>query len=479
MCNNIYVRVNNQQSINENMTDNSSATEHISINEGKYLEELLNLLKIPSVSTQPRHKPDIIRTAKFIQSRLDSLNFETQIIDTQLHPVVFAEYKVSPNLPTILIYGHYDVQPAEPFNLWENPPFEPIVKQEHIFARGASDDKGQLYAHVCAADCILKTTGTLPVNLKFVFEGAEEMGSLHFPKFVKDHKELLSSDVVIVSDSDMIAPNTPTISYAVRGLVYATVKITTAKIDLHSGIYGGGVPNAINTLARIITKMKDSKGNILINGFYDDVDELTLSEIDKMAKVPFNTELWLNNATVKSQFGEPKYTLLQRIWARPTLDCNGIIGGYTEEGSKTIIPAEATAKISCRLVPKQKPDEIAKKIETFIENVTPSYADVEITWHNNGDGSVTDIESSAVKSVAKALSYVFDKKTIYVRSGGSIPAVPAMENHLKTPVILVGFGDETDRKHAPNEKFAVRNFYIAIRSSVAILNELRNINKLH
>jgi acetylornithine deacetylase/succinyl-diaminopimelate desuccinylase-like protein len=443
--------------------------DYLRANQQRHLSELLDFVRIPSVSTDSGRQGEVRRAAEFVASKLTELGFEAQRFETPRHPVVVARYRVSDSAPTVLVYGHYDVQPPEPLALWTSPPFEPVVENGLIVARGASDDKGQLYAHIKGAEALLATTGTLPVNLTFVIEGEEEIGSPNLTPFIEAHRELLAADIVLISDGAMVAPDTPTITYGLRGLAYVEVVVRGAGRDLHSGAYGGGAPNAINALAKIIARLHDEQGCVTVPGFYDAVLELTDTEREAFRQVPFDEAHFKREAGLTATPGELGYTLLERLWARPTLDCNGIGGGFQGEGAKTVIAAEARAKISCRLVPNQDPHDIAAKLAAHLKNLAPPGVEVAVTELHGALPALTPLEAPAVKAAAQALAAVFGRPTVFARTGGTIPVVSTIQELLGAQVVMVGLGLESDKAHSPNEKFDLVNYYRGIEASTALL----------
>lgn len=443
-------------------------------NQDRQLDELLELLKIASISTSLEHKADVAAAASFIAEQLEELDFKTEVHATRGHPIVTAEYYVDETLPTVLIYGHYDVQPVDPISEWENPPFEPTIVNGDIYARGSSDDKGQIFAHIKSLEALIEANGSLPLNVKFIIEGEEEIGSPNLVPFIKENRELLACDVVIISDSAMIAPNTPTITYGLKGLAYVEVEVTTASRDLHSGAYGGAVANPISVLAKMIAQLHDKNGRITVPGFYDNVLEISEEEKEAFKRVPFDEKQFTDEIDLKGTPGEAGYTVLERIWARPTLDCNGIWGGFQGDGAKTVIPAKAGAKISCRLVANQDHREISKKLIKYLKELAPDYASVKLTDLHGAKASLSPLNSRAVKLTAIALEKAFAKEVVFARTGGSIPIVNDFQEQLESDVVLVGFGLENDGAHSPNEKFAIENFYSGIKASVAVLLELKN-----
>ncbi len=441
-------------------------------NKERQLNELIELLKIPSVSTDVNHNDDLVRAANYLINQLDDLGFATELRATAGHPIVLANYIVDKSLPTVLIYGHYDVQPVDPISEWSNPPFEPTIKDGKIFARGSSDDKGQIFAHIKAVEALIKTTDTLPVNVKFLIEGEEEIGSPNLGPFLIQEKENLACELVLISDSAMIAPDTPTITYGLKGLAYIELEVIAANRDLHSGAYGGGVPNPINVLAKMIASLHDENGKITVPGFYDDVIEISVQEKAAFEKVPFDEKEFAEEIALKGTPGEAGYTVLERIWARPTLDVNGIKGGFQGEGAKTVIASKASAKISCRLVSNQDPKDITKKLIKHLEDIAPSYVSIKAIDLHGAKTALSPLDSKAVKLTAKALEKAFGKEVIFARTGGSIPIVNNFQEELGVDVVLVGFGLENDGAHSPNEKFELSNYYSAINASTEILTEL-------
>ena len=441
-------------------------------NKERQLNELIELLKIPSVSTDVNHNDDLVRAANYLINQLDDLGFATELRATAGHPIVLANYIVDKSLPTVLIYGHYDVQPVDPISEWSNPPFEPTIKDGKIFARGSSDDKGQIFAHIKAVEALIKTTDTLPVNVKFLIEGEEEIGSPNLGPFLIQEKENLACELVLISDSAMIAPDTPTITYGLKGLAYIELEVIAANRDLHSGAYGGGVPNPINVLAKMIASLHDENGKITVPGFYDDVIEISSQEKAAFEKVPFDEKEFAEEIALKGTPGEAGYTVLERIWARPTLDVNGIKGGFQGEGAKTVIASKASAKISCRLVSNQDPKDITKKLIKHLEDIAPSYVSIKAIDLHGAKTALSPLDSKAVKLTAKALEKAFGKEVIFARTGGSIPIVNNFQEELGVDVVLVGFGLENDGAHSPNEKFELSNYYSAINASTEILTEL-------
>lgn len=452
----------------------STLDAYLSEHEDRHLQEFFELLRIPSISTDPAHTGDVRRAARFLVNQFNDLGIEAELCDTEGHPIVYAQSLQAPGKPTVLFYGHYDVQPADPIELWDSPPFEPTVRDGAIYARGASDDKGQVFAHIKALEAIVKTEGKLPINLKFVIEGEEESGSSSLDPFLATNKERLEADVVVVSDTGMLDPQTPVICYGLRGLAYHQINVQGPSRDLHSGLYGGTVDNPINALCHIVSRLKDENGVIQIPGFYDDVLDLTESDREEFAKVPFDEEGFLGEADAVA-FGEPGYSTMERRGGRPTLDVNGMWGGYTGEGAKTVLPAKAHAKVSMRLVPNQDPKSIAKKFETYVREIAPPTVKVDIESMHGAQPSITDRTSAHVQAAVRAISKVFGKPPVFTRGGGSIPVVASFKNILGLDTILAGFALPDDRIHSPNEKFELNSFRAAARFGVRVWHELAKI----
>jgi acetylornithine deacetylase/succinyl-diaminopimelate desuccinylase-like protein len=448
------------------------ALEYARANQDRFLAELKEFLSIPSVSTQPQHKPDIERAAAWLRDKLLAAGFlRVEVMPTLGHPVVYAEWLAAgPEAPTILIYGHYDVQPPDPLELWDTPPFEPTVVGDDIFCRGAADDKGQLYAHVKAVETLKETAGTLPINVKCLFEGEEESGSPSLEPFIREHTGLLAADVAVISDTHILGKDMPSIVYALRGLAYVEVEVTGPDHDLHSGSYGGAVHNPINALCAMIARLQDEDGHITIPGFYDKVRELDPEERAELAKVPFEREAWLQEAGVKSDWGEPAYTIVERTTARPTLDVNGIWGGYTQPGAKTVLPSKAFAKISMRLVPDQEPAEIAGLLRKTLTGIASPTVDVEVRGLTDGEGAIVRRDNPAMKAASRAYAETFGREPVFTREGGSIPVVATFQKVLGIETILMGFGLPDDRLHSPNEKFHLPNFYKGIETIIRFMN---------
>ena len=440
----------------------------------KQLEELEELLSIPSISTQPQHKGDIAHAAGWLADHLLAIGMtRAQVMPTSGHPIVFAEWLgAGKDKPTVLIYGHYDVQPAEPYELWHTQPFKPEVRGHNLYARGASDDKGQFFMHVKAVESYLRTSGKLPVNVKFIIEGEEEIGGPNLDPFIEQNAGLLASSVALISDTGMPGPDLPALTYALRGLCYMELEVTSPKRDLHSGSFGGAVYNPIQALSEIIVRLKDERGHILIPGFYDRVRPLDDEERRVLAEAPFDEAAFRAEAGIPSTWGERGYTVLEQITARPTLDCNGIWGGYTGEGSKTVLPSKASAKISMRLVPDQDHEEIGKLFRDYVTKIAPPQVKIDVRGMQGGRPALVERNSPAIRAAATALERAFGRKPVFVREGGSIPVVTTFKSVLGVPTVLMGFGLSDDNLHSPNEKFYLPNFYRGIQASIHFLDEL-------
>lgn len=430
----------------------------------RFLDELLDLLRIPSVSAKSEHKEDMRKCAEAVKQRLLEAGADSATIyETEGHPLVYAEKIIDPAKPTVLVYGHYDVQPPEPLELWKSGPFDPTIVDGKIFARGSCDDKGQFYMHVKALETLVKTN-SLQHNIKFCIEGEEEVGSPNLGKFVASHKELLKADCILISDSAMISLDTPSIDIGVRGLSYIEVEVTGPNRDLHSGVYGGAVANPITILAKMIASLHDENNHISIPGFYDDVVVATTEERALMARAPYNEEAFKADLGVKALWGEAGFTTNERTGIRPTLELNGIWGGYTGEGAKTVLPSKAFAKISARLVPNQDSHKITDLLISHLEKIAPDYVTVKAALHHGGEPYMTPIDSTAYKAAAKAMETTFGKTPIPVRGGGSIPICALFEKELGIKIVFMGFGLDSDNLHSPNEKFDIANFYKGIET---------------
>jgi acetylornithine deacetylase/succinyl-diaminopimelate desuccinylase-like protein len=451
----------------------SQVSAYIDSNKEKFKDELFELLRIPSVSTDSSHKDDVREAASFLKNQLDGFELDrTEVFETDGNPIVYGELITDETKPTVLVYGHYDVQPPDPLDLWETEPFEPTVRDGDIYARGASDDKGQSFTHLKALEAYRKSDTDFPVNIKFILEGEEEIGSPHLVPFIKEHKDLLECDMVLISDTSMFAKDTPSITYGLRGLAYMEMEVTGPNRDLHSGVYGGAVENPANALCEIIAKLKDEDGVIQIDGFYDDVNPLSDEDREAYQKLPFDKEEYKNNLGLKNLNGEKGYSTLERATARPTLDVNGLWSGYQGEGAKTVLPSKAGAKVSMRLVPDQDPKKIAHLFKKHVESLAPDTVSIEVTEHHGGHPAETDLSFYGLNAAAKAFEEVYGKEPLFSREGGSIPIVADFEKVLGAQSILMGFGLNSDAIHSPNEKFALKDFYRGIQTSATFFKLL-------
>ena len=440
----------------------------------RFLDELKEFLTIPSVSTQPRRKTDVARAASWLRDKLLAAGFpKATVMPTAGHPVVYAEWMAAgPEAPTVLVYGHYDVQPPDPLDEWHTPPFEPTVVGEDLFARGGSDDKGQLYIHVKAIESFSQTAGTPPVNVRCIFEGEEEIGSPSLKPFIRENKSLLAADVALISDTHIPSKDQPGIIYGLRGISYLEIEVTGPGHDLHSGGYGGAVHNPINALCAMIASLQDEHGRITIPGFYDDVRDLDPEERAELAKIPFDRQAWLAETGVTIDWGEPEYTILERTTARPTLDVNGIWGGYIEAGAKTVLPGKAHAKVSMRLVPDQNPAKISRLVAAHLRAIAPPTVRVDVQGLHGGEVAIVRRDSPAMQAAFKAYAAAFGREPVFTRAGGSIPVVATFKNVLGVDTILMGFGLPDDNLHAPNEKFHLPNFYRGIETVIHFLENM-------
>ena len=444
----------------------SKVQQYIDDNIETFKDQLFQLLRIESISTDSSKKGEVKKAAKFLAGHLEEVGLdEVKLHETDGHPIVTAQKIVDPDLPTVLIYGHYDVQPPDPEELWETPPFEPTVKDGRVYARGASDDKGQSFTHVKSVAAYLQTGTDLPVNVKFILEGEEEIGSPNLIPFINEHKELLSCDMVLISDTAMFGEDQPSITYGLRGLAYMEVHVTGPNRDLHSGVFGGAVDNPVNVLANIISKLKNDEGVIQVEGFYDDVEEMTPEMREAYSKLPHSDKEYMEDLGVDALHGEKGYSTLERASARPSLDVNGIWGGYQKEGAKTVLPAKAGAKISMRLVPDQDPHKIAELFKKHVESLAPDTVDVVVEEHHGGHPVVIDLDFYGLKAAAKAFEDIYDKEALFSREGGSIPIVADFKKILGVNSILMGFGLTRDALHSPNESFSLKDFHRGIKTS--------------
>lgn len=441
--------------------------EYIEKNRERFLNELFDWLRIPSVSADSRHRQDVRKAAEYLKDKFQEAGVDkAELCETKGHPIVYAEKIIDKALPTVLVYGHYDVQPPDPLNLWESPPFEPVIKNDKIYARGACDDKGQVYMHVKAFEIMTKLN-QLPCNVKFMVEGEEEVGSDNLDVFVQQNKGKLKADIILISDTAIISLDHPSITTGLRGLSYMEVEVTGPGRDLHSGVYGGAVANPINVLCSMIASLHDDKGRVTIPGFYDKVQELSAAERKAINQAPFDLDAYKKDLAIDEIKGEEGYTTIERTGIRPTLDVNGIWGGYTGEGAKTVLPSKAFAKISMRLVPNQVSDEITALFTKHFKSIVPPYVKVKVTALHGGEAAVTPTDSAAFVAASKAFQEVWGKTPIPTRDGGSIPIVSLFKKELGLDTVLMGFGLDSDAIHSPNEHYGVKNFVLGIETIVA------------
>lgn len=439
----------------------------------RLLVELFELIRIPSISTLPEHSGDVRRAAEYTAQRLREAGMENvEVIETEGHPLVYADWLHAAGKPTVLSYGHYDVQPADPLELWESPPFEPEIRNGNIYARGAVDDKGQFYMHLKAVEALMRVEGRLPVNLKVLIEGEEEIGGKSISKYVPEQREKLAADVALVSDTALYAEGLPTLCVGLRGLVYLEIVARGPMRDLHSGLYGGAAPNAVFGLVELLAKMKDAEGRIQIPGIYEDVAEPAEAELESWRRLPFSEETMLRDEVgARALTGEADRTVLERVWSRPTLEVHGIAGGFTGAGAKTVIPATATAKVSLRLVPRQDPEKIVAALRQFVREHTPRGIECEVKVLSQGPGLLVDPAHKAMEVARKAFATTMGRETVLIRSGGSIPIVGEFHEHLGIPTLLMGFGLPDDGLHSPNEKYKLENYYLGIRTVAEFLEQ--------
>ncbi|WP_110933761.1 dipeptidase [Paenibacillus bouchesdurhonensis] len=439
----------------------------------QHLDELKHLLTIPSISALSEHKPDIAKAAEWISSSLSSAGLENvEIIPTKGHPIIYADHLHAPGKPTVLVYGHYDVQPVDPLHLWETPPFEPTIRDGKLYARGATDDKGQLFLHIKAVEAILKEEKQLPVNIKFCIEGEEEIASPNLPPYLDEHKEKLAADVVLISDTSLLEPGKPAICIGLRGLCSLEVTVHTANTDLHSGTFGGGVPNALHAIVSLLASLHDDKGRVAVEGFYEGVPELTPAMREEFAKQQFNEENLQADLGLNTLYGEEGYNFVERIGARPTLELNGVYGGFQGEGSKTVIPKEAHAKITCRLVGNQDPQDILDKIEAHLKQHVQPGAKLDIIQVEKARAFTIDPANPMLQKAADAYERVYGTRALFTNDGGSIPIVETLSRVLNAPAVMMGFGLPDENLHAPNEHFNLENFDKGLLTIVDYLKSL-------
>jgi acetylornithine deacetylase/succinyl-diaminopimelate desuccinylase-like protein len=451
----------------------NEVVDFINVNRDRYVDELKDYLAIPSISALPQHAADVRRAAEWTADALRGAGLQdVRLIETPGNPVVYGEWTGAPGKPTVLYYGHYDVQPVDPVNLWTSPPFEATVRDGEIYARGAADDKGQVFMHIKAVEAFLKKAGSLPVNIKFFIEGEEEVGSVHLDDFVRAHKDQLAADVVVISDSPMFDRGIPSICYGLRGLAYFQIDVRGTKSDLHSGSFGGAVANPAMVLAQVLAQMKDRSGRIRIPGFYDDVRELSEAERAEWRKLPFNETKYRKELGAPKLFGETGYTTLERVWARPTFEVNGLLSGFTGDGAKTVLPAVSMAKVSMRLVPDQDPDKIADLFQAYLEKVMPKTVEWKLTRMHGGKPWMTEFDNKYVRAAGRAIEQGFGKAPVFNREGGSIPVVSTFQQELGLPSVLFGVGLPDENAHAPDEKLDLGNFHNGIIASAYLYQEI-------
>lgn len=451
--------------------------QYIQNNQNNFIEELKYFLRLKSISSSPEHAQEVKKTAEYLKEHLISIGLKnTEIITTEKHPLVYSEWLGAPGKPTILFYGHYDVQPPEPLELWNNDPFDPIIKDNKIWARGATDDKGQLFTHIKAMEAYIKAKGTLPVNVKIILEGEEEVGSESLEKFLENNAEKLKCDAIVISDTSMYAPGEPAITYGLRGLCYMQIDVEGPRRDLHSGTYGGVIDNPINVLAQIISKLKDENGKVLIPGFYDDVIEVTDGERKNFKKLKISSKDIISETGVPKLKPSENRDIYEAMTSRPTLDCNGIWGGYQGEGAKTIIPSKAGAKISMRLVANQNPKKIAKLFSKYVQLIAPKTVNIKVSEIHGGMPSLVPIDNKYMMIAKDALKFAFNKEPKFIKEGGSIPVVTTLQKKLKAPALLMGFGLDTENLHSPNEHFSLDSFNKGIIAISKLIYELSKNN---
>ncbi|HEV8319366.1 MAG TPA: dipeptidase [Vicinamibacterales bacterium] len=455
----------------------NQVVDFINVNRDRYVEELKQYLGIPSISALPQHASDVRRAAEWTAEELRRVGLQNvRLIETPGNPVVYGDWLGAPDAPTILFYGHYDVQPVDPVDQWITPPFEATVRDGEIYARGAADDKGQVFMHIKAVEAHLKKNGRLPLNIKFFIEGEEEVGSVHLDDFVRSHKQDLSADVVVISDSPMFDRGIPSICYGLRGLTYFQIDVRGTKTDLHSGSFGGAVANPAFVLAQMLSQMKDRSGRIKVPGFYDDVRELSEAERAEWKKLPFNETKYRKDLGAPRLYGETGYSTLERVWARPTFEVNGLLSGFTGEGAKTVLPATAMAKVSMRLVPDQDPQKIGDLFEAYVRKIAPKTVDVKITRMHGGKPWMTAFDNKYVRAAGRAIEQGFGKSPVFNREGGSIPVVSTFQEELGVPSVLFGVGLPDENAHAPNEKLDLGNFHNGIIASAYLYQEIASLN---
>ena len=461
------------------MSNLENLNQYFTENRERHIEEMKDFLSIPSISSLSEHKDDMYKAARHLSDLLTTAGMENATIhDTAGHPVVTADWLHAEDAPTVLVYGHYDVQPVDPIELWDSMPFEPEVRDNILYARGSSDDKGQVFMHVKVLEAMLASDEKLPVNVKVIFEGEEEIGSVHLDQFIADHKDYLAADVVLISDTSLYAPGKPAVVYSLRGLTGIQIDVRTATGDLHSGMYGGGVHNSIHVLSSILASFHDENGHIAVEGFYDKVLPISDDERAAYAELGFDAEQMKKEAGVKALYGEEGFSYLEQTWARPTLEINGVFGGFAGEGVKTVLPAQAGAKITCRLVPNQDPHEIVALLRAHVAKHQPEGVDIEITEFDKGKPFIAPFDHPYVQAAGHSYETQYDQKTAFIRSGGSIPIVSTFDEILSAPVIMMGFALSTENFHAPNEHFHLENFDKGLRVVSHYFDEVASLKKI-
>jgi succinyl-diaminopimelate desuccinylase len=453
----------------------SGIDDYLERNSERYVQELSELLRIPSVSADSKHRDDVRQAADWVANQFRRMKLHVEVLATPGNPIVYAESPAVPGAPVVLVYGHYDVQPPDPLNEWQSPPFEPTVRDGNLYARGATDDKGQMFTHLKSAEAWIETEGKLPLQLKFLIEGEEEVGSANLEPFIAQHKDKLQCDVVVISDTSQFGPGQPAITYGLRGIAYYELRLTGPKQDLHSGTFGGGVSNPANALVAMLSALINERGQIQVPGFYDDVEPLTTRERAEFAKLPFDEAEFMRKLGVSGLRGEEGFTTLERRWARPTFDINGLWSGYQGEGAKTVLPARAGAKFSFRLVPKQDPKKLSAALEKKLRELCPPGIQLELLDFHGAPGVVVPLESPFVTAATKAIEDGFGRKPVFMREGGSIPVVATFHDQLGVDTLLLGWGLDDDNTHSPNEKFSLADFQRGIKSSAHLWRHLGEI----
>ncbi|MGD9201433.1 MAG: dipeptidase [Chitinispirillia bacterium] len=450
---------------------------YISLNEQQSIDQLKDFLRIPSVSARSEYNKDMTRCAEFLKDYLNNIGIRTTIVRTKGFPIVFGEYEYSPHKPTVLIYGHYDVQPPDPLNLWKSSPFNPVIENGYIIARGAVDNKGQIFAHIKALEAYLKTGVKVPVNIKILIEGEEEVLGENLADYIRSNKKDLNCDIAVVSDGSQFGLDLPAINYGLRGIIGFEVKVHGPSRDLHSGSYGGAVANPINILCKLISRLHDDDGHVSVDGFYENIIIPAEKEQKLISEIPFSEKEYFESINVKTGWGEKEFSTLQRTWIRPTLDCNGITGGYQGEGGKTIIPAWASTKITCRLVPEMDPKDIFNKIEKYLKKICPEYVTLEIDSFGGCFPIKIPVDSPWLKAASTALKAVYKKEPLLTQEGGSIPIVETFKTELGIDTLLIGFGQHNDNAHSPNERFLLKDFIRGAQVSILLLDEISKISR--